>query len=196
MDPSSNVPATPVIYGADGPSNNCLPSRIEHGVIINDSSPSVVIPAMYPVTLCVTTTTVTLTPTSTQSRPCHTTYGAAQAFLLYAAWSNLNHSTIRCSQPALTMNIRQSPVIDTTRHYQHTASCAMHPLTFPNQALPNIHERQSPVIDRPTTDIYQESAVAGMRVSRRRLPRISLVHSVTVSLFKRTSMLFNCNKTA
>ena len=72
MNTCSNASVTLVFHGAASPSNNHLsmieaPSHVDHSVIINDSSPSVVIPTMYPATSCVATTTVTWTPTTTLS---------------------------------------------------------------------------------------------------------------------------------
>ena len=95
MNQSLSVSTAPVSHGATSLSEDYLPvlealSHVDHGVTINDSSPSIVIPEMYPATSCVVITTATWTPTTTQNCPLHTTYGAALTFQPYAACANLN----------------------------------------------------------------------------------------------------------
>ena len=85
MNLPMNASATLVSHGAAGPSKYYLPmidllQHVDHGVTINDSSPYIVIPVLYPVTSCVAITTATWTPTTTQSCFLHYTYGAVLAY--------------------------------------------------------------------------------------------------------------------
>ena len=70
LNTPSSTSAAPVFLGEADPSTNYLPvieampSHFDHGVQIYDSSPPVVVPAMYPAMSCVTVAGVTWSHTA------------------------------------------------------------------------------------------------------------------------------------
>ena len=83
MDTTMIVPTAPVSYGAGGTLECYLsmidpPQHVEVGVTINESNTSIVIPLMYPATLCVAITS--FTTTTTQDRPLYTAYEPPRHF--------------------------------------------------------------------------------------------------------------------
>ena len=150
-------------------------------------------------TSCVSMTAVTWSHTTIQCRHLDTMYGTAEAsrlYMVFANWNLLKTSTIGLTSVTRTLTIRQSPVNDSHQIDQPNMSCALRTHVTPVKQpyiqricqqflsgrskllathkapakLTAIPECQSSVVDTPSSDFYQKSAVADMRL----VPYVSL----------------------